>query len=323
MEELNKQIPAGFNIKPKSIIKSRLSYICRTDKGMRLIQKTQTSEEKLLFTHALKQHIEKSGFFVADKFYISNQNTPYYVFENETYIMTHFNETEDSDFTSSDDIKEIVRITARFHNSAKNFVFPKGKIYPGINLTEYFLKQLQKFKSIKKQLSSKSCLSDFDVLFIKNYDYFYSEAAEALDILKNSAYNKLYDNSIQKSYICHNALKEETVIKLKNKFSIISFENASAAPCLWDFADILNRYIRKHVPPAAEISGLIEIYNSENAITSDEVNVFYAILKFPLKYIKTCCDFCSKGLPFTPNSVINRMKTIIEQKERTKLYISK
>lgn len=166
-------------------------------------------------------------------------------------------------------------------------------------------------------------MSDFDVLFIKNYDYFYNEAAEALDILKNSVYFNLYKDSIEKAYICHNSLKEETIVKINGKFSIIAFEKASAAPPLSDFGDILNRYIRKHVQPAEEMSRLIEIYNSENIITSKEIEVFYAIFKISFEIHKNLLRFLLQRFAVYSKFCYKSNENDNRAKERTRLYINK
>ena len=114
--------------------------------------------------------------------------------------------------------------------------------------------------------------------------------------------------------MCHNNIKEETAVKFNGKMSLISFENVSKGLFISDFSDIINRYVRKHTPPALNFEVILETYFKINPLSDTEIKILQAILKFPAKYIKICCDFYSKGMPFVPNSIINHLKCIISQK---------
>ncbi len=309
MENLKPEITKGFEIIPKSIIKSKHSYICKTSSGTKVIQKTTAKENALVFANKLKTKLEEQGYPIYDKFYISTQNLPYFVCDGEKYIMTDYKDLVDSDFSDGEDVKKVILATARFHRISKNIdIMPEIK--PSILNT--YRKQLANFKNIKKSISSKSSFSELDVIFIKNYDYFFKKAVNAIDLLSDFFENSDFTKNLRT--LCHNNIKEETAVKHKNSMSLISFENVSNELFLSDFSDIINRYVRKHTPPALSFESILETYFKVNTISDKEIKILQAILKFPAKYIKICCDFYSKGMPFVPNSVVNHLKCIITQK---------
>lgn len=315
MENLKSEVFSGFGIKPKSITKSKHCYICRTNFGTKVIQKTTASEKALLLACKIKQELENSGYPIYDKYYISDQGTPFFVFDNEKYIMTDFKELTEADFSAGLDVIDVIKATALFHKISKNIVVENAH---NTNILNIYKKQLAKFKNIKKNISSKGSFSEFDVIFIKNYDYFFENALNSLYTL-NDVLEKFYAENENLS-ICHGLIKEETAVRYKNKMSLISFENVSKGLFICDFADIINRYIRKHASVALNFETIIETYSEIYPISSCEIEILQAMLKFPAKYIKTCCDFYSKGIPFVPNSVVNHLKCIISQKKMTENY---
>lgn len=309
MENLKQEIFSGFEIVPKTIVKSKHRYICRTSDGVKVIQKTTAKDNDILVGEIIKNGLQENDYPVYDKFYISTQGTPFFLFDNEKYVMTDYLETLDSDFSNGRDVIDVIKATALFHRLSKNI---DVEINKNIDVLNIYKKQLANFKNVKKCISSKSSFSEFDIIFIKNYDYFYKKATNALDTLR-----ELFENDSFKKYsqiLCHNNIKEETAVKYHNKTSLISFENASKGLFISDFSDIINRYIRKHNPPVINFNVILETYFKINPLSDNGIKILQAILKFPAKYIKICCDFHSKGMPFVPNSVVNHLKCIISQK---------
>jgi len=309
MENLKADVLSGFEITPKSIIKSKHSYICKTGKGMRVIQKTNAEESSLLAAHKIKGILEEKGYPIYDKFYVSTQNLPYFSLDGEKYIMTDFKDFTEADFSKADDVKNIIRAVARFHKLSKNIQLSLSK---NNDVLKNYRKSLANFKSVKKSISSKGSFSEFDVLFIKNYDYFLRRASDALSILNEVAGEDLSENEF--FAVCHNNIKEETAVRYKNNMSLISFENMAFGLFVSDFSDIINRYIRKHTPPALSFDEIMDAYLKINSLSDNNIRLLLAILRFPSKYIKICCDFYSKGMPFVPNSVVNHLKSIISRK---------
>ncbi len=309
MENLKQEVLKGFEITPKSIIKSKHSYILKTSGKSKVIQKTQASEKALMCADKLKKELEKNGYPVYDKFYQSSQNLPYFVLDGEKYIMTDYKDFSDSNFSDGNDVKKIIQTTALFHRISKTINI-ETEIQT--NILDIYDKQFTSFKNIKKNISSKGSFSEFDVIFIKNYDYFLKKAANAMSLLKELL--KKPECSRNFELLCHNNIKEETAVKYNGTMSLISFENVSKGLFISDFSDIINRYVRKHTPPALNFENILETYFKINPLSDTEVKILQAILKFPAKYIKICCDFYSKGMPFVPNSIINHLKCIISQK---------
>lgn len=337
MEDLPRQVLNAFNISPKKIIKSRLSYICRCDfdkdlkskngKNAKVIQKSLFSEKNLIQSQEIKHILLQNGFETLDNYFASSQNTPYYKLNTDIYIMKNFVETSETDFSNSAEVKKILKKTAQMHKALANSEIPPGLCnVTATNILNDIMTKRQNLKKTKKICTNKKHLSDFDVLFIKNYTYFQDIADKAINtfMLEETKFKNYLNNEFLKhtgKFICHSSLKEETVLKLKNDYCITGFENAKSRYYLYDIADILERYIRKHARPLVSFSEFAEEYSSVNTLNETDLNLLKIIMLFPERYIKMCGEVYSKGRSFVPNFLTKKISEIIFKKEEKEKFI--
>ncbi len=321
MEDINAQVLSGFNINPKSITKSKLLYILKTSTGTKQLRLNPSPAKRICFAHNVKENLLTNGFGFTDRFIPSVQNRPYYQLGNNTYTMTPFIEGHESDFSDAECIKKSICRIAQMHKDSaiiKNF-----NETPPIseNLINYCEKKIKRFKALKKQTQNKSSYTDFDIIFIKNFDFFLNEAEKSVNLLKESSYDKLYKKAIENNSIAHHGLMEETILHSKTGVYIMGFEGCTVDIPLMDLADIIKRYIRKHNENYAGANELISEYCKINPLSKEEIDVLYAYLVFPDKFINTIIEFYSKKRSFTPNSTVNRLTKTIGQKIHYKNYI--
>lgn len=322
LDEIINNIVEAFNLKAKTISKSKYMYICKTDKGVKVLKPVNISAEKIEFCHKVKESLYKSGFVNLDRFQLSVLEKPYHIYGNTPYVLTDYINYPETDLTNMYQIKEIITTLAKLHNISKN-----NKYYEEIpesettDICSEFKKSLERLKVLKKFASNQKQLSDFDVMFIKNYSYYCNEASDSLNILEKSEFSNLQNEAYNKKMICHNSINEENFLISSNGLYITNFNLCSIDCSLIDLAEFITRYIRKHGEDYLSINEIIDLYNVINPINDNELKILYAIIKFPLKYINVCNSYYSRRRSLTPNSITNRLKTIIEKKEHQSEYI--
>jgi len=316
LEENNYNIVSGFNMRLKSISKSKYMFICKTDKGMFYLREVNLKADRIEFIHNIKENLADKGFTNINRFCISSLNKPYYIYNQKIYIMTKYIDYIESDFKNIECAEAISSELARFHSIAIAKPY-----YIGIDIKTDFQKKFDRLKKIKKFINNQSRLTDFDVLFIKNYTYFYNQALEAIEILNNSNYDYLKSEAVKNGYVCHNCIKEENFVVKDNKIHIIGFNDCCVDLPIVDLSEFIKRYIRKHGDNYIKLNSLLDCYIKNKGLTNDEQEVLKAILKFPDKYIKLCDGVYTKRKSLITNSIKNRVNEIIENKEHFKEYI--
>ncbi|MBR1442710.1 MAG: CotS family spore coat protein [Firmicutes bacterium] len=322
MEEINEQILSAFGLKLKSFRKSKYMYICRTDKGTRVLRSVSVSEDKINTIHTIKEHLFRKGFSNLARYCLCEQGTPFFDSPDGTiYVMTEHLPYPEIDITDRNDIRKTVRTIAYFHKLSC-FSDIDDSLYESESLTEELERKAKRLKTLKKFASNQKHLSDFDVSFIKSFDTYYSDAVDSLSVIYSSSPDDIAKKAREMKMICHNELKEDNILKAPEKLFITNFDRISFENSILDLSQFILRYIRKHGDNYLSAGEILDIYNSVNQLTENDINILYALLKFPSRYINICENYYTKKRTWTPSGVTSRFTQLIEMKKHLDEYIS-
>lgn len=323
MDDFTSGLIKDFNFKPKYIKKLKYMYICYTDKGTKLIKPINNSFENIMFIHKIKQHLKNQGFNRVDFYNLSKEGLPYVVNQDITYVMTDYLDFDEMSFSKESDILHSVESIAMFHKlcqGSQRFLNNDDIMF--FNILKEFSKKVEILKKIRKIVAKQKNLSDFDVCFIKNYDYFYENAVTSLEILEKYNYEKINITAERNNMICHNNLKEESLLLNKGSVFISNMENITIDHFVLDLAKFLIRLIRKHEDNTITLEAILKAYSKINYIDYNIAPILYGILRFPERYIDTCQKFYDKKRNFIPISISSQLDNIISLKSYHQNFIS-
>lgn len=322
MEDFTYKIIKDFNFTPKFIKKLKYMYICETDSGTKLLKPLNIPQSNINFIYKLKEHIKNNEIFNVDFYYLSNQNLPFVEHNEVTYVLTDFFDFNEVDLKNIEDTKKVILSISKFHSLCQTFNPSSDLKYSkSVNIIDIFQNKFNTLVKINKTIKKQKKFSDFDFLFIKNYDFFYEKCLTSIEILNKNIY--LINNKEENFMLCHNNLKEDNILLNYNKIFITNFENLSPSHFIFDISNFILRYIRKKGEKYISLDEILKIYSKYNNIKEDLFPILYAILNFPEKYIDTCTDFYYKKRCFTPVSISNQLENIINLKLFHQEYISK
>lgn len=322
MEDLNINVLKGFKIKARSIKKEKSSYIIQSDSGTKIIQKTFVGPKSLLFQNEIKKHLYENGFKNTDIYYFSAQEKPFFELNNEYYVMTDYIEGRSVDFSVNEEFKRTLETIAGMHNLLKKSNIPEElKLHRKDELPVLYAKRLNEFVSLKKRVKKQSKLSDFDVIFLKNYDYYTDNIKKSLEIFKNVNFAAIREKAGSENQICHNMIKEEYLFIDRKGVTVTNFNGSLLDTYVIDLADIIKRYIKSFGPNRLGLSEILEIYTSVNALTKDEIDALQPLLLYPAKFVKICTQYYAKKRTWVPSALNARMSVLIERKDAEKEFI--
>lgn len=320
MEEITQQLAKEFNFNPISIRKSKYMFICRNEGQARLIKSSSQSCEQIFFIEGIKKRLIENSFKNIDKYYISSQDTPFYSCEEGTYVMSDYIAYPEVDLTSPNQMKQVVKAVATVHRLGSGYdtFKPCEEI-----IFDRLEKAIKRLKEIKKIVCSQKKYSDFDISFIKHYDYYYQDALEAQEILKASKINALINESVKRRLFCHNTLKEENILLSSSKgIFITGFDNATPQHYVFDLYQLIERYMRKHGEEYLSLDEILNIYFENNEKDERIYPILFALLKFPFRFIKICDSFYNKKRSWVPNSTSQQLDELLNLKALNNSYIN-
>jgi CotS family spore coat protein len=320
MQDISIQVFKEFGITTTKIVKEKSNYICTTDKGMKIIKKGIYKKDNIQFQHEIKEHLHSVGFSNIDRFDVSTNGKPYVIQGETTYIMTDFFKHRETDFTNKEDLYLVTKNLALMHKKANGVKF-SGKIFYKDNILNDTEKEISELYQIKKNIVKEKRLSDFDVMFIKNYDFYKHKLEFCSDNFKTNKYNDFIQSAKKNNCIIHNMIKEENFLHSDDGLNIIEFSRARVDYFIVDVCALIQRYIKRMPQDYYEIYKILEIYSKYNDLGKKDIEMLYDLLKYPSKFIKICNQYYSKKRTWTPNAIINRMESIISSKDTYENYI--
>jgi len=315
LEDLNIQIPAGFGLKAGRIIKDKNGYIYETPKGRILIKKVFESYDFISFSHSLKEALYKEGFELTDRYRLSTSGLPYVLWENKAYVAKEYLPFRGIDFNDNDDLRAALTSIARMHRASRG-----KRLYPAYygdqGLKDKYSDKLRELQTAKKKAGQKKRLSDFDVMFLKNYTYYEERLQKSIDILSATDENKA------EKCFCHNYLKEETILINDEKQAILTdFSRCLIDTPVTDLVQIINRYIKCKPSCPLSITDILNIYQNENPLSEDELRLLRPLLMYPEAFLKLSFRYYSKNRSWIPGSIVKRMESVMNPQELLERYL--
>lgn len=217
LEEYN-NIFEQFEVKvKKNGYKGRGAYILDTDKGLKLFKEIRMRKEKIKFMYEIEEYLHNKGFTNIDRLNVSADHDPYIEEDGSLYILKDWVNGREIFFNDEEEIYKAVKNLAILRKSGANF--PKGNKYKknyiklGTLCTKLDKHNVELVR-IRNKIRRVGKWSEFDICFLSSFHYYYQKATEALNLMKESGYNKLVEEYKKKKknpiihgqYIHHNIL---------------------------------------------------------------------------------------------------------------------
>ncbi len=317
MEELNSAVLRGFGLKAKKIVREKAFYICNTNVGYRVIKKSFDDCQSILFQHQLKEHLYAKGFWNTDRFFLSVNNDPYFIFSDDIYVCTELFDYREVNFSDHTEFLHIVEEVARFHSLARELTFDRPIVsnYP----KEEYSKAFNELQSIKRSINSQKRLSDFDVHFLKNYNYYLDKVKISMELFKNPVFMELLESSLQAGTVSHGRLKEENIL-IDNEIYLTKFSDARIGEQMMDLCSLIQRHVKYSDQPVP-LDRVLEAYSRFISINESRRELLVYLLIYPEKYVSICRQFYSKKRTWTPSALATRIEDIINSRDKFEAYL--
>ena len=319
MDKLSPAILESFGIQSRGIKKEKGHYLCSTGSGLMKVHITSEPPEAIRLQYSVKEHLAAKGFPQTDRFQLSKTGLPYVLVGRETYVMSKFPARHrETNFDNEADVLQAFQALAHFHAAAGNM--PQIAIPISQPLPEVYSRQLKELMQTGKQARRSSRLSDFDVLFIKHASHYGEIIQDSINRLAKTDYAKLHAEAVSRGSLCHNALKEENLLVADDATYITNFSEAEIDLQLSDLAALIRRYAQRS-SKGIPVGRLLETYNQIAPLPCGAVDILYALLIFPWAFMKIITQYYSKKRNWTPNGMINRVETVLAEREGYEKYL--
>jgi spore coat protein I len=311
LEDIN-YIAKNFDLDVTSFAKKKSYYILNTDSGLYKLSKSLLQPENIEFMHEMKEHVSNSVNIETDRFLLSASGGPYFLNDDGLYTITRHKELRHSDFSDAPGFSNAVEAIAKLHKGLINIEFKSKKIYLATDIISDLENKFKRFEAVKKLIKQQRRLSDFDIYYIRNFDYYKNKIQKSIGLLKQTNITGIMSNAAGNNSVCHLLLKQENICLDKGRFYFRDFSEARVAPHIFDLIYIIDRYIKDLPKVHLSINEIISLYLKINpGLYTEGLKIIYPLMSFPNRYLKICDKYYSKKRTWAPVSMAKKMDYII------------
>lgn len=280
--------------------KGRGAIIAETDKGMKVLTEYRGYREKTILLELLMNHIKEKGFPYIDCFVRNKEDeiisTDY---DGKTYIVKDYLNGTECNVHDLAQCKWVTKELARLHECMSGFPLDNTVTVTKDSIRNEFVKHNTELKRVRSFIRKSSVKSDFELLFLKEYDCFYKQAEEAMAYLSESVCAFLCEKIATKATYCHGDCSHHNLLIDDNHVNIINFEKSKLDTQIRDLSLFLRKILEKNDWDSSFGIHIIDAYHNCLPLSKEEFAYLYARLLYPEKFTKIAGSYLNqrKSLP--------------------------
>lgn len=312
-----------FNLKVKNGYKGRGAYIVETDKGLKLFKETRMHPDKIKFMYDTEEYLYGKGFTSIDRLCLTNDNLPYCMNQDSVFIIKDWMNGREIFFNDEEEIMAAVQNLAILHKSGTNYkVTSKQKGYVKLGTLENRLnRHNRELIRIRNKIRKLGKWSEFDIIFLENYSYYFDKAQEAMAYIEKSQYNNLVQKYRKQSVIIHGQYIHHNILVKNNNLFTLNFEYCNIDLPILDLYRLLRKVLEKNDWSTTIGLKAIEKYLATNNLDKGEVDLLLYLFIYPQKFWKICNFYSNLNRAWKPKQSLIKLKKLNAQRENKEIFV--
>lgn len=301
-----------FDISVKDVIPVRDVFILCTDKGDKILKKADCCIDEIEYIYSAVTYIKRKFNRVFD-FVKARDGKIYTIWNDDMYFLMDMVKGRECDFNNPLDIASASRGLAELHEASEGFRYNNpNKMQVGKMIDNFKRKEEEMtiFKSIAQIHEHKS---EFDDIFIANYDFYHNRINKSIECLSDSPYLKISSEE-DKIVLCHHDLAHHNILIYDDKAYFIDFDYAVIDIRVHDICNFMTKVCKNFAYDIEKAKLIIENYSKISSIDSRELSVLYGMLIFPEDFYNISKDYYTRRKDWDDEVFVSKIKAKIANK---------
>ncbi|MGN0396072.1 MAG: hypothetical protein ACI4EF_11980 [Coprococcus sp.] len=316
MPEKMCEVYEAYDMEVMGYGRGRGAIILKTDKGIRQVSPLTGSEKRLEEEKIFKEELYAEGFTHIDRV-VATQDGELVTYDRygNPYVLREFFEGRECSPSSAHDLERAAVNLAEFHECGRN-VYMGGDNQWEFKSPGNFKGKTQEMKKIRSFISRRSTKNEFELLYMKAYDYFYEQAIKCQQVMEKT------DTSKQPFRIgyCHGGYNYHSVIFCDDYMATTNFDRFHIGYQLMDLYQYIRKVMEKNSYNFNLIVKIISEYEKVAPLGREGYEFIYMMYCYPEKFWKISNRYMnSKKSWISPANMEKLMKVIEDEQEKIKI----
>lgn len=314
-----------YDIAVSGTRKTRGAILCDTDKGLLLLKEIDISQAKVPALLEVYEYLKKQGYMQAD-FPIKNKEDKYVSLaeDGSGYMLKCWASGRECDIRRASELLKAAGNLAKLHllmRKATGYSAPAA-----VHMKDEYMRHNRELKKVRKFMRGVSPKGEFEFAFLKYFDRMYQWADTALNVLENSSYDILYEESISGSYITHGEYNYHNIMMEPlpgaNILMTTNFERLKRDVQMEDLYYFLRKVLEKQGWKERLGDNIINAYSAIRPINEDEMEYLKIRFIYPEKFWKLADSYYRSNKAWISVKSIEKINTAIHQTEEKERFLN-
>lgn len=314
-----------YDIAVSGTRKTRGAILCDTDKGLLLLKEIDISQAKVPALLEVYEYLKKQGYMQAD-FPIKNKEDKYVSLaeDGSGYMLKCWASGRECDIRRASELLKAAGNLAKLHllmRKATGYSAPAA-----VHMKDEYMRHNRELKKVRKFMRGVSPKGEFEFAFLKYFDRMYQWADTALNVLENSSYDILYEESISGSYITHGEYNYHNIMMEllpgANILMTTNFERLKRDVQMEDLYYFLRKVLEKQGWKERLGDNIINAYSAIRPINEDEMEYLKIRFIYPEKFWKLADSYYRSNKAWISVKSIEKINTAIHQTEEKERFLN-
>ncbi len=326
MRENELDVLGQYDINVNSVKKIRGATLCDTKQGVFLLKEMQFSEKRLSSLCRVYSQIRDHGYHNVDEIIKNREEEFFSASENGTkYILKKWFYGRECDSKREQDVLAGVQNIALLH---RVMCLCKDNENTGIvvlrlqeSVKEEFERHNREMKKMRTFMRNKVNKSEFETVYLKNFDAMYEWAMWAEAQLSSFAYEQLWKDNISAGRIAHGDYNYHNILVVADGIATTNFEHVCVGIQLEDFYYFLRKTMEKNRWDVKLGHKMLECYNRIHPLAKEELLYLSVRIAYPEKIWKAVNTYNRSRKSWISAKSIEKLNMAIAQTQERKEFL--
>ncbi len=301
--------------------KGRGAILFETPEGIRILKEYTGFPDKLTLQNELLAHIRESSGIRVEEILPNKEGMLWTKDQNQNvYIVKTYFEGKECSLRDHEACRQAARMLAKLHK-AMVMPLPQDMTPPAYGMDKEYERHNRELKKIRRFLRDKSQKNDFEIYLLKYYDRFMEKAFEVSEKWELCKKPDDDERAAAQGLWCHGDYQYHNLLYHEGDISIINFEKCACDSQVRDLYLLLRKLLEKNDWSLSVGEGLLDAYQSEKALSGEELCQLYYRLAYPEKFWKIVNFYYNSGKSWIPGRNMEKFDKLLRQEKDKEQFL--
>lgn len=317
MNDRSVSLLSNYDMEVLRTWKGRGAILCETNQGTFIWKEYAGHREKVIFQDAVLRLVQERGFLNVENI-VKNKEQEFLTQDQDgtLYVLKTYLEGRECNVRDPEECRQAVKTLATLHK-ASYCQEPLPGFSTVHSTNREFEKHNKELRHVRKYLKERGQKTDFEIVLLQSYDYFFNRALEIAEEQKS------FQSEEDSNYFCHGDYQYHNILFSGKEIHLINFEKCQQASPVKDLYLFVRKLLEKSNWSIQTGFDLLNAYEAVRPMEKEEYRQLFYRLAYPEKFWKIVNFYYNSGKAWIPGKNSEKLQKLSDQEINKQAFLKK